>query len=77
MPVALYACGFNAHGQLTGESIEDHPSDISRPQCLLTADSVRVIYAGWADTLCEFFSYQFDLYDFTIFDEGANHDYGS
>ena len=52
MPLALYACGLNAHGQLTDERVEELPRDQRQLQCLLTArDEIRVLYAGWADLL--------------------------
>jgi hypothetical protein len=52
--VALYGCGYNAHGQLSGERAENYPPDLLHPQCLLVAETIRVIYAGWGDTVCEF-----------------------
>ena len=54
MSMILYGCGFNAHGQLTNSSIDDHPQDIFRLQRLQCAHSIRILYVGWADTLCSF-----------------------
>ncbi len=51
MSRSLWACGFNAHGQLTGEDVEDLPHDVYEPRRLLIATSIRILFLGWADTL--------------------------
>ncbi|KAI9849011.1 MAG: hypothetical protein M1837_005902 [Sclerophora amabilis] len=53
MPFELYACGFNAHGQLAGASSEEPPQDLSCVQFMLRANHIRILFAGWADTLLE------------------------
>lgn len=53
MPIELYACGFNAHGQLTGNDLHDEPQDVDGFQSVLKAKSIRVLFTGWSDTLCE------------------------
>ncbi|KAI9753273.1 MAG: hypothetical protein M4579_005246 [Chaenotheca gracillima] len=53
MPVELYACGFNAYGQLNGTSVEKAPTDLLKPELVLSAKDIRVLYVGWADSLLE------------------------
>ncbi|KAI9681347.1 MAG: hypothetical protein M1817_002630 [Caeruleum heppii] len=53
MTLELYACGFNAHGQLTGASVDEPPVDLTRFQHVLTASSIRILYAAWSETLLD------------------------
>ena len=50
----LYACGFNAHGQLNfSNSSKDSPQDIYLFQKILTGKSIRLLFAGWSTTVVE------------------------
>ncbi|KAI9789313.1 MAG: hypothetical protein M1816_006201 [Peltula sp. TS41687] len=53
--IELFACGFNAHGQLSGHDLpDDAVQDLHRFQGVLKAVSnIRVLFAGWADTLLD------------------------
>lgn len=53
MSVELYACGFNAHQQLVDDESEKGPYDVDQFRCIVAAEDVKLLYAGWADTLCE------------------------
>lgn len=47
--VTLFACGFNAFGQLSSES----DKDVAEPRELVTfehADNTRLLFAGWSET---------------------------
>lgn len=54
MTIELLACGFNAHFQLHSGSIGQgrEPIDVRVPVTIASAESVRVLFAGWSDTLC-------------------------
>jgi hypothetical protein len=55
MVAELLGCGFNAHCQLSygdRETREEEPVDIKSPVTIASADSFRVLFAGWSDTLC-------------------------
>lgn len=48
----LYACGFNAHGQLD----ETSNDDIFQPRKLIhsaVGTNTEVLFAGWSETVCE------------------------
>lgn len=50
----LYACGFNAHAQLSlSTSTEDSPKDIYTLRKILTGNSIRLLFAGWSTTVVE------------------------
>jgi len=50
----LYACGFNAHGQLNfSTSTDDSPKDFYKLRRILTGTSIRLLVAGWSTTVVE------------------------
>lgn len=50
----LYACGFNAHNQLTfGHTPEGTPKNIYRLQKILSGTSIRLLFTGWSTTVVE------------------------
>lgn len=50
----LYACGFNAHGQLKFSNLtEDSPKDIYSFRKILSGSSIRLLFAGWSTTVVE------------------------
>ena len=54
----LHACGFNAWNQLVFEDDvegvpEEEPSDLSELRCVLKAEAIQVLRAGFTSTLGE------------------------
>ena len=48
----LYACGFNAHRQL-GSNGAPSKDRLRLQRICGGSDTIRVLFAGWADTLCK------------------------
>lgn len=50
--MSLYACGLNAHGQLSDDSYNDISvlQEIHNPN---TGSNVSVFFAGWSETICK------------------------
>ncbi|KAI9860804.1 MAG: hypothetical protein M1830_006217, partial [Pleopsidium flavum] len=53
--VELYACGFNAHNQLSFNTAapEATPKDIHTLQKILGGTSIRLLFAGWSTTVVD------------------------
>ncbi|KAL7271627.1 hypothetical protein RUND412_005603 [Rhizina undulata] len=49
----LYAFGFNAHSQLLHSTASIPPPDINTPTLIASGASIRVLFAGWSETLLE------------------------
>ncbi len=51
--IKVYACGFNAHNQLSFESLNNHPNDIDKFVCIYTARHINLLCALWSSTVLE------------------------
>ena len=49
----IYACGFNAHNQLSFEPLNNRHEDIDRFVCIHTASHVNLLCALWSSTVLE------------------------
>ncbi|KZF19936.1 RCC1/BLIP-II protein [Xylona heveae TC161] len=50
----LYACGFNAHNQLTfNETREADPKDIPQLRRLLSAEYIDILFTGWSNLVLD------------------------
>ena len=49
----IYACGFNAHNQLSFESVDNHADDIFHFSCIYTANHASLLCALWSSTVLE------------------------
>ncbi len=54
----LYGCGFNAHCQLSLSAVQDGSADdLHTFLRLASGESVRVLFAGWTETVCACFAF--------------------
>lgn len=49
----IHACGFNAHNQLSFESVDNDPKDIDQFACIYMARHIKVLCALWSTTVLE------------------------
>ncbi|KAF2839624.1 RCC1/BLIP-II [Patellaria atrata CBS 101060] len=47
----LYACGFNAHGQLLPDNDTKHAGDLESWERIASADKIQLLYSGWCETI--------------------------